>query len=87
MIVDNEPEGSALHSVVVRLGGFHIEMSYLGCIGHLMSGSGLRNVLELVYADNAVGHMLSGKAVARAVRGRIFTKCEPFQSTGGSCAL
>ena len=34
-----------------------------------MAGSGLQEVLELVYAKNAVGHTLSGKAVARAVRG------------------
>ena len=44
-------------------------MSFLGCTGHLMAGSGLEEVLELVYAKNAVGHMLSGKAVARAIRG------------------
>ena len=44
-------------------------MSFLGCIGHLMAGSGLQDVLELVYAKNAVTHMMSGKAVSRAVRG------------------
>ena len=69
IIVTNEPESSDLESVVLRLGGLHIEMSFLGCIGHLMAGSGLKEVLELVYATNAVGHMLSGKALARAVRG------------------
>ena len=71
IIVTNEPETSDLKSVVLRLGGLHIEMSFLGCIGHVMSGSGLKEVLELVYATNAVGHMLSGKALARAVRGHI----------------
>ena len=69
IIVTNEPETSDLKSVVLRLGGLHIEMSFLGCIGHVMAGSGLKEVLELVYAANAVGHMLSGKALARAVRG------------------
>ena len=44
-------------------------MSFLGCIGHIMAGSGLQEVLELVFAKNAVGHMLTGKAVARAARG------------------
>ena len=34
-----------------------------------MAASGLQEVLELVYAKKAVGHMLTGKAVARAVRG------------------
>ena len=69
IIVTNEPESSDLKSVVLWLGGLHIEMSFLGCIGHVMSGSGLKEVLELVYATNAVGHMLSGQALARAVRG------------------
>jgi len=32
-------------------------MNFLGSIGHLMAGSGLQEVLELVYADNAVVHM------------------------------
>lgn len=68
-IIENEPEGSQLKSVVLRLGSFHILMSFLGCIGHLMSGSGLEELLELVYAENAVPKMLNGKAVARAVRG------------------
>lgn len=44
-------------------------MSFLGCIGHLMAGSGLQELLELVYAKNAAIHMLSGKAVSRAIRG------------------
>ena len=35
------------------------------------SGSGLQEVLECVYASNTVGHKLSGKAVARALRGHI----------------
>ena len=43
--------------------------SCVGCIGHIMAGSGLQEVLELVYAKKAIGHMLTGKAVARAVRG------------------
>ena len=42
-------------------------MNFLGSIGHLMAGSGLQEVLELVYADNAVVHMMTGKAIARAV--------------------
>ena len=44
-------------------------MSFLGCIGHIMSGCGLQDLLEQVYASNAVTHMLSGKAVERAIRG------------------
>ena len=38
-------------------------MSFLGCIGHIMTCSGLQDVLETIYALNAVTHMMSGKAV------------------------
>ena len=36
-----------------------------------MSGSGLSELFETVYAPNTVPHILSGKAVARAVRGHL----------------
>ncbi len=32
-------------------------MSFLGCIGHIISGSGLEQVLESIYASNAVAHI------------------------------
>ena len=51
-----EPQQSHLKSIVLRLGDLHIQMSFLGCIGYLMAGSGLQDVLELVYAKDAVGH-------------------------------
>ena len=41
MIVESEPEGSDLRGIVLGLGGFHTEMNFLGCIGHLMDSSGL----------------------------------------------
>ena len=34
-----------------------------------MAGSGLQQLLEVVFAQNYVTHMLTGKAIARAVRG------------------
>ena len=68
MIIRSEPLDSDLRRTVLRLGGFHTEMSFLGCIGHAMASSGLQELLELIYAPNAVVHMLSGKAIVRAVR-------------------
>ncbi len=67
MIIKSEPVGSDLRKIILRLGGFHTEMGFLGCIGHLMASSGLQEMLELIYAPNAVVHMISGKAIARAV--------------------
>ena len=68
-IQESMPEDCDLHSIVLCLGGFHTIMSFLGCIGHIMSGCGLQDLLEQIYASNAVTHMLSGKAVERAIRG------------------
>jgi hypothetical protein len=45
-------------------------MNFLGSIGHLMAGS----LLETVYAPNAIKHMLSSKAVSRAVRSHFLVK-------------
>ena len=43
-------------------------MSFLGSIGTVMKGSGLQECLQLVYGENAVTHIISGKAVSRALR-------------------
>ena len=43
-------------------------MSFLESISTLMKGTGLLDVLSEVYAENSVVHMLSGKAIARAIR-------------------
>ena len=69
LMVSEEPPESPLSSIVVRLGGFHTEMSFLGSVGFLMAGSGLEQVLETVYAS--VDHILSGKAISRAVRAHL----------------
>ena len=58
-------------NILFRLGGFHQVISFLGSIGCLMEGSGLRAALENVYAPVTFGHMFSGKAFARAIRGHM----------------
>ena len=68
MIIESEPADSDFRQVVLRLGGFHTEMSFIGIIGHLMGESLPKELLELIYAPNAVEHILTGKAIARAVR-------------------
>ena len=54
--------------IVLKLGGFHMLMSFLGGIEAVMDGSGLREVMETIYAKHTVNHMLDDKAYARAVR-------------------
>ncbi len=68
-IITSEEDTSPIASIVLILGGFHTEMSYLGAIGHTMQGSGLEELLESIYAKNTIPHMLSGKAISRATRG------------------
>ena len=58
-----------LSTVILNLGAFHTDMSFLGVIGNIMKSSGLKQLLTLVYPENTVSHMLSGKAVYRAIRG------------------
>ena len=62
---------SHLQSLVLRLGNFHTQMSFLGCIGHLMGSTGLQEAFGLVYAENVVVHILNGKAYSRAVRAHL----------------
>ena len=63
-----------LSNVVVRLGGFHLLMSYMGAVGHIMSGSGLEYLWSTVCAKSSVTHMMSGHAYARALRAHYLTQ-------------
>ena len=71
MVIESEPADSDLRQVVLRLGSFHTEMSFIGSIGHLIAESRLKELLELIYVPNAVEHILTGKAIARAVRAHL----------------
>ena len=54
--------------IVARLGGFHILMSYFGAIGKVMKGSGIEKLFNELSAENTVQHIISSKAVSRALR-------------------
>ena len=60
-----------IRKYVIRLGDFHRSMSFLGAIGHLIEGSGLSSVVELIYADLIVPRILNGKEVSRATRAHL----------------
>ena len=57
-----------LDRLFIRLGGFHLVMSYLGGVGFIMKVSGIEELLSTVYAPKVVDHMMSGHAYARALR-------------------
>ncbi|CAH2218497.1 jg2186 [Pararge aegeria aegeria] len=60
-----------LTSVIVRLGGFHLLMSFMGTIGFIMDGSGLKELFCTIFAENSVDKILNGHAYSRSVRGNI----------------
>ncbi|KAJ8867215.1 hypothetical protein PR048_031010 [Dryococelus australis] len=72
-IVLSADKDSPVASVVVRLGGFHLLVSFLGSIGYVMNGGGIEELWETVYARNSIPHMLTGHAFSRAVRTHILT--------------
>ncbi len=71
LVIEAQSQESLLHQIVLVLGGFHTEMSFLGTIGSLMSGAGLQEAISQVYAEGSVDQMLSGKSVSRAVRAHL----------------
>ena len=54
-------------NVVVNLGVFDCLMSFVESVGASMEGPGLEKPLQQVYGANAVSHMMSGKAISRAL--------------------
>ncbi|CAG9769731.1 unnamed protein product [Ceutorhynchus assimilis] len=68
-IVEGSNKSDIVSSVIVRLGGFHTLMSFMGSVGKIMAGSGIEELLTTVYAKITVPHMMSGHAYSRALRG------------------
>ena len=70
-VIRSQPNDTELNQIVLRLWGFHMQMNFLSSMGHLMAYSGLQELLEVVYAGNTVTHMMTGKAVYRAIHGHL----------------
>ena len=68
-ITYNEQQGSKLHKIILRLGGFHTWMSFMVFIDLIMEDSGIGYLWWKIYADSTLNHMVSGMAYARATRG------------------
>ena len=55
--------------VIVRLGGFHLLKSYLGCIGYIMKDSGLEELFQCIYpGSETVDKIMSGGAYYKSLR-------------------
>ena len=77
-IIHEVPHKSPIQNIVLLLGSFHTFMNLLGAIATLMDGSGLKDVLETIYAENAVVHMMSGKAVQHSFRGYLLACSQSY---------
>lgn len=73
-IILDSPKDSHIKDIVLMLGSFHLLMNLLGAIGYLMEGSGLKEILETVYGENAITYMMTGKSVQRAIRGHLLVE-------------
>ena len=70
-ILQSSNESSSRRNIVLMLDRFHTFMNILGAIETLMEGSGLREILQEVYGENAVYHMTTGKSTSTALRGHL----------------
>ena len=43
-------------------------MYFIGSIGHVMGGSGIKEASSHTYAENTIDHIMSGHAYSRTVR-------------------
>ena len=57
--------------IACRLQGFHTMTSFLGSLGSLMNGAGSSELLTTVYGESSVTHILSRKAISRALRAHV----------------
>lgn len=71
-IISSVDSQSDLASINVRLGGFHLLMSFMGSIGYITDGSGLQDLFNVVYAASSTEKMLTGHSYARAFESAYF---------------
>jgi len=55
--------------LIIRPGGMHTLMLFIGCVVILMKGSGLEEILTAAYKGASNVHVLNGKAWPKALRG------------------
>ena len=72
-LIKAAPEGHKVKEILLILGQFHVELSFLGTIGTIMEGSGLSEALEQIIAKNSVPQVMNGKNMERAFRAHMIT--------------
>ena len=66
-----EPNESPFKNMVMKLGPFYQLMNFLECIGATMNNFGLSDIIKTIYGSNTIEHMISGKAISRAIQGHM----------------
>ena len=51
-IIQSEPQESPLKKIVLKMGGLHTLMSFLGSIGQLIANTGPSEALKTIFAKN-----------------------------------
>lgn len=67
-MISASDSNSEISRMVIKLGGFHILRSFLGCMGYIMVGTGVQEVLGEIYATDSVDKMLNGHSYSRSIR-------------------
>ena len=70
-LIKSKNSNDQLKNIVLMLGCFHVELSFLGAIGTLMEGSGLEDGLEQIVAKNSIPHIMTGKNQEKSFRSHI----------------
>lgn len=55
--------------VAVRLGSFRMLISFLGAVGFIIKGSGLKEAFCVLYTEKSAEKALEGHAYLRSIRG------------------
>ena len=73
-IMNAVTDDSPIKDVILLLGTFHTFMNVLGTIGTLMDGTGLKEIMETVYCENAVVHMMIHLLVDQCLTRQVVAK-------------
>lgn len=73
-LIHTSVEKNGFSKVIVRLGGFHLLMSFMGAIGNIMAGSGLQEVWSIIYAPNVASQLMTGHSYSRTLRAHFLTQ-------------
>jgi len=73
-LIITSSEEEMFSKVILRLGGFHLLMSFMAAIGFIMAGSGLQELWSTIYAPNVAARLMTGHPYTRTLRAHFLTQ-------------